>query len=138
MVPPVIAAFDPFAQAIAAQIRKIAEAANNECRAAAEDNRTLAEHLVAVYTKRSQFHSQQIQDLAGWLNQTAGGELNDSETHPIRKVAYESARRNLAFANRNGFKVEVLLPEGGEYIRVTPQTMRGLSDRAGGTVVSID
>ncbi len=125
VVPPVIAAFDPFAQAIAAQIRKIAEAANNECRAAANDNRQLAEHLVAVYTRRSQFHSQQIQDLAGWLNETAGGQLNDSETHPIRAVAYQSALRNLGSGLRNNFKVEILAPEGGEYIRVTPQTMRG-------------
>ncbi len=125
VVPAVIAAFDPFAVAIAAQIKKIAEASNLECRAAAVDNKVLTEHLISVYTKRSQFHSQQMQDIADWLNQTGGGALGDSETHPIRKVVYESARRNLAFANRNGFKIEILQPTGNEYIRLTPQTMKG-------------
>lgn len=125
VVPPVIAAFDPFAVAIASQIRKIAEAANQECRAAAEDNRALAEHLISVYSRRSQFHARQMQEVAQWLNDVGSGELNDSENHPIRKVAFESARRNLALANRDGLKIEVLQPQGGEYIRLNEHRMRG-------------
>jgi hypothetical protein len=125
VVPPVIAAFDPFAVAIAAQIRKIAEAANQECRAAAEDNQALAQHLITVYTRRSQFHAQQMQEISDWLNQVGSGQLNDGEQHPIRKVAYESAIRNLNKTLRNGnLKVEVLQPQGGKYIQLNEHKMR--------------
>jgi len=118
VVPPVIASFDPFARALQAQIRKIADAANEECKAAADDNRILAQHLVDTYTRRSQFHAQQMTAIADWLNEVGGGKLSENETHPIRKVAFESARRNLAFANRDGFEIEILPPAGDEYIRL--------------------
>lgn len=124
VVPPVIASFDPFAVAIASQIRKIAEAANQECRAAAEDNKVLAQHLINVYTQRSQFHANQMQQIAQFLNDTGGGEVADDDSHPIRKVAKESARRNLSLANRDEFQLEIIPPRGGQYIRLINETMR--------------
>lgn len=124
VVPPVIASFDPFAHAIAAQIRKIAEAANQECRAAAQDNRRLAEHLISVYTRRSNFHSQQIRALTEWLNSVGGGKINENASHPINQVAYESARRNLSFANRDNFEIQVLEPQGSEYLRINEHKLR--------------
>jgi hypothetical protein len=108
VVPPVIASFDPFAVAIAAQIRRIADAANQECRAAAEDNRVLAEHLIAVYRQRSQFHFEEAQKIANFLNQAlqpgAGGRFlsRDGETHPIRKIAATTFYNNLSFTNDQG------------------------------------
>lgn len=125
VVPPVIAAFDPFAVALAAQIRRIADAANEECKAAAEDNKILAEHLVSTYTRRSQFHATQMTQIADWLNEVGGGKLSENETHPIRKIAFESARRNLAFANRDGFEIEILPPAGNEYIRLEQNRING-------------
>ena len=123
VVPPVIAAFDPFAVAIAAQIRKIADAANQECRAAANDNRLLAEHLVNVYVQRSQFHANQIREVTGWLNSLGGGPA-EGNGHPIAQAAFQSARRNLSFANRDGFQMEILQPEGGSYLRLNEHQMR--------------
>ncbi len=118
VVPPVIASFDPFARALQAQIRKIADAANEECRAAADDNRILAQHLIDTYSRRTQFHAQQMRQIGDWLNEVGGGQISENDTHPIRKVAYESARRNLAFANRDGFQIEIMPPTGNEYLRL--------------------
>ncbi len=124
-IPPVIASFDPFAIAIQAQIRKINDAAQDECRAAAEDNRILSEHLRDVFTKRSQYHAQQAMDLAAWLNEVGSGTLTDQETNPIRRVAWESATRNLAPAARDNFQMQILLPSGGEYIRLNKHNING-------------
>ncbi len=118
IVPPVIAAFDPFAQAIAAQIRKISEAADQECKAAANDNRILAEHLIATYTARSQFHVKKMKEMEQWMNE--GGNADS----PIRTVAFRSAMNNLALANTST-EFEVLKPRGDKpYIQLTPQPMR--------------
>jgi hypothetical protein len=123
VIPPVIASFDPYAIAIQAQIRAIAEAADQECRAAADDNSTLARHLVSVYTARSRFHSQQMDSLVNWLNELGGGDIFPNQ-HPIARVALESARRNLTFANRDDFQMEILTPRGNEYIRMNEYRMR--------------
>ena len=89
VVPPVIASFDPFAVAIAAQIRKIADAAKQECSAAATDNRRLAEHLISVYTRRSRYHADQMRQISQWLNDLGGGDAANNQ-HPIARVAFES------------------------------------------------
>ncbi len=123
VVPPVIAAFDPFAVAIAAQIRKIADAAKQECAAAANDNRRLAEHLVNVYTRRSRFHADQIREIQGWINEVGGGPA-ESNQHPIAQTAFQTARRNLTLANRDEFRMEILQPSGSEYIRLNENIMR--------------
>ncbi len=122
VVPPVVAGFDPFAVAIAAQIRRIQQAANQECRAAANDNRILAEHLIDVYTRRSQFHAEQVDRLAEHVNQIAEENPTNSR-HPAVQTAFESARRNLALANRDDFQFEILKPEGGEYLRMQQQRL---------------
>lgn len=124
VVPPVIAAFDPFAVAIAAQIRKIADAANQECRAAADDNRILANYLRDVYTKRSQFHAGQMRAMEGFLNEVGSGEVTDGDDNPIRKVAYQSAVRNSTISNRN-FKMEIIEPEGGKYVELNEYKLNG-------------
>jgi hypothetical protein len=67
VVPPVIAQFDPFAHAIAAQIRRIQVEANRECRAAASDNKVLSEYISDVYTRRSRFHANQIEELKNYV-----------------------------------------------------------------------
>jgi hypothetical protein len=123
VVPPVIASFDPFAVAIQSQIRRIADAAKQECSAAAQDNRRLAEHLVNVYTRRSQFHSGQMREVANWINEIGGGNA-EGNRHKAVETAFESARRNLTFANRDGFQMEVLRPAGNEYVRLNQNTMR--------------
>ncbi len=123
VVPPVIASFDPFAVAIAAQIRKIADAAKQECSAAATDNRRLAEHFVNVYTRRSRFHADQIREIVNWLNEVGGGNA-ESNRHPIVQTAFESARRNLTLANRDEFQMTVLQPDGNEYVRLSEHLMR--------------
>ena len=123
VVPPVIASFDPFAVAIAAQIRRIADAAKNECAAAANDNRRLAEHLVNVYTRRSRYHAGQMREIENWINEAGGGNAENNQ-HPMVRTAFESARRNLALANRDDFKMEVLQPSGNQYLRLTENVMR--------------
>lgn len=106
VVPPVIASFDPFAVAIAAQIRRIADAANQECRAAAEDNRVLAEHLIAVYRNRNDFHMDEAKKIESFMNEmVAPGQAfldRDGETHPIRKIAATTFYNNLSFTNDKG------------------------------------
>ncbi|MBI1861710.1 MAG: pilus assembly protein [Deltaproteobacteria bacterium] len=124
VVPPVIASFDPFAVAIAAQIRRIQQAANQECRAAANDNRILVDHLIDVYTRRSQFHANQVRLLSDYVNQIVQENPSDS-SHPAVRTAMESARRNLAMANRDDFRMEILQPEGGELIRLEEQRLNG-------------
>jgi hypothetical protein len=123
VVPPVIASFDPFAVAIAAQIRKIADAAKQECAAAAQDNRRLAEHLVNVYTRRSQFHASQIREIENWINEVGGGNAANNQ-HKAVQTAFETARRNLTLANRDEFEMQVLRPSGNEYIRLNQNVMR--------------
>jgi hypothetical protein len=117
VVPPVIAAFDPFAVAIASQIRQIQVKANQECRAAAADNRILAEHLVNVFRQRARFKADQMRGLADWLNSVARENPN-STNHPLFLTALESAGRNLSRANQDDFKFEILQPQGNEYIRL--------------------
>jgi len=119
VVPPVIAAFDPFVVAIIAQIRQIQVRSNQECRAAAEDNRRLAEHLRDVYVNRSQFHANQISELTQWLNDVAR-EDGDTSNHPLVRTARESFRRNLTLANRDEVEFEILQPQGGQYLQIDP------------------
>lgn len=106
VVPPVIASFDPFAVAIAAQIRRIADAANQECRAAAEDNRVLAEHLIGVYRNRANFHFNEAKQIESFLNDiVAPGQAfldRDGEAHPIRRIAATTFYNNLSFTNDKG------------------------------------
>jgi hypothetical protein len=123
VVPPVIAAFDPFAVAIASQIRSIQQAANRECRAAADDNRLLAEHLVNVYTQRANFHANQIREIQQWLN-SVNGEDPQNSNHPEMQAAYQSALRNLSLSNKDDFKMEVLQPSGGEYVHLEENRAR--------------
>ncbi len=129
VVPPVIAAFDPFVVAISAQIRRIQQAANQECRAAAGDNRVLAEHLVNVYSSRAQFHSQQMQGLADFLNQVASqGPVNQSATqiaNPLVQTAFQSALRNLTLSNRQNVTMEILQPANGQYVNLVPAQLNG-------------
>ncbi len=124
VVPPVIADFDPFAVAIAAQIRKIADAAKQECAAAANDNRRLAEHLVDMYTRRSRTHAERMREIEAWINEAGGGNAENNR-HPMVQVAFESARRNLTLANRDEFQMQVLTPSGNEYVRLNENAMRG-------------
>lgn len=124
VIPPVIATFDPYAYAIQAQIRAIAEAADQECRAAADDNRILAQHLVRTYTARSQFHSDKMNQIADWMNSLGGGDITANQ-HPIARLALQTARRNLTLANRDDFKMEILTPRGNEYVRLNDFRMRG-------------
>lgn len=123
VVPALIASFDPFAVAIQSQIRKIAEAADDECRAAAVDNRVLAQYLADIYTRRSQRLAQQMHQIEDWLNSTGTGNA-EGNNHPSVRAALESARRNTTLANRTDFKMEVLGPSGGEYIRLNEHVMR--------------
>jgi hypothetical protein len=123
VVPPVIAAFDPFAVAIAAQIRKIQEKANQECKAAANDNRRLVEHLIAVYTRRLNFHRNQLKQLEQFLNEVSNENPNSSN-HPVVQAALESARRNLTLSNRDGFRMEIMQPQGNEYVRLDETKLR--------------
>lgn len=129
VVPPVIASFDPFAVAIAAQIRQIQQKANQECRAAANDNRRLVEYLRDTYGARSRFHVQQMRGLEEYLNSVASengnlGRENEGKS-PIVKSAVQSALRNLSFSNRNEFKLNILQPQGGEYIRLEDNITNG-------------
>lgn len=123
VVPPVIATFDPFAVAISAQIASIQRAADQECAAAADDNRILAQHMIQIFTRRSQFHAQQMREMAGWLNEVAQEDPAGSD-HPLVKAAFQSAQRNLALANQDDFKMEILQPRGGEYVRVAEYKTR--------------
>ncbi|MBY0369282.1 pilus assembly protein, partial [bacterium] len=123
VVPPVIADWDPFAVAIAAQIRKIADAGKQECAAAALDNQRLAQHLVNVYTSRSRFHAGQVRELESWINQVGGGNPENIQ-HPIAKVALTTAKNNLTLANRDAFQMQILAPSTGEYVRLNEQDLR--------------
>lgn len=118
VVPPVIAQFDPFAHAIAAQIRRIQVEANRECRAAASDNKVLSEYISDVYTRRSRFHANQIEELKNYVNQIANENITSS--HPAIAASYQTALRNLSISNTDGFKMEILKPTGGEYLRLEP------------------
>ncbi len=123
IVPPVIAGFDPYSVALQAQIRKIADAANEECSAAAADNVRLVTRFNEEYLKRSRDHFQQINDLVEYMNSVGGGTLSDSEANPVRKVMFQSAFNNLALANRDQFKLQILTPQGNRYIGVEPITL---------------
>jgi hypothetical protein len=123
VVPPIVAQFDAFAVAIASQIRAIQVKANQECRAAANDNSDLARHLSAVYAKRSQFHAQQIQVLEDYINQISG-ENPASSTHPAVASAYNSALKNLTLSNSTGnFSMKILQPTGGKLVQLEPHQM---------------
>ncbi len=123
VVPPVIAAFDPFAVAIATQIRRIADAANQECKAAAEDNRTLADHLKSVYAQRSAAHMTQIRAMQSFINGIGSGNAEGND-NPLVGAALESAKRNLTLANREQFQMEILEPSGGQYLSLIEHKMR--------------
>ncbi len=125
IVPPVIAAFDPLAIALRDQIRRIADEANKECAGAANDNEILARHLVNVYARRTRFHTDQMREITSWLNETGSGRLSEGDDHPIRKVAYESATRNLTRANKDEFEIEILPPNGNEFLRMESQSLNG-------------
>lgn len=123
VVPPVIATFDPFAVAISAQISSIQKAADAECVGAADDNRVLAEHFIRTFTRRSQFHSQQMKSLVEWMNNVSQ-ETPQGSSHPLVKSAYQSALKNLELANQDDFKMEILQPRGGEYVRLNEYKTR--------------
>lgn len=123
VVPPVIAAFDPFAVAVTQQISRIQQAAEQECAAAADDNRILAQHLVNVFTARSRFHANQVNELATWLNQVTN-ENPESSDHPVVAAARESARKNLSLANQDEFSIEILQPRTREYIKLEEHVAR--------------
>jgi len=122
VVPPVIASFDPFAVAISRYIGELQKASDRECRAAATDNRALAEHFAAVFARRSEYHLRQIQALQDWMNRV--GNEGQGSDHPLVEAAEESARRNLSLAAQDEFKFEILQPRGREYIRLEPLRMR--------------
>ena len=115
VVPPVIASFDPFAIAIAAQIRQIQKAADQECAAAAQDNQLLAQHLLRVYEGRARFHAGQVNTMVEWLNSIAS-ENPANSNHPLVKAAYQSALKNLSLSNKDGFQFEILQPQGNQYV----------------------
>jgi hypothetical protein len=123
VVPPVIASFDPFAVAISKYIGELQKASDRECRAAATDNRALAQHFINVFSRRSQYHLRQIQELQNWMNEVASE--NESSNHPIVRAAVESARRNLSLAANDEFKLEILQPATRRYLELQPMRMRG-------------
>lgn len=123
VVPPVIAKFDPFSVTIVSQIRRIQKEANEQCRRAADDNRKLAEHLIRVYTARSRFHAQQVEELERHFNSIAG-QNPATNSHPLIKTAYESALRNLVASNAENFRFELLEPRGGRYLALEPYRLR--------------
>ncbi len=142
VIPPVIAAFDPFAVAIAAQIRRIAEASDQECKAAGLDNRVLAEHLVTVYARRAQAHMNQATAMQQFMNGIGSGNA-EGNNNPIVASALASARRNLTVANTEEFQMNVLEPAGGQYLSLIQHQMRAsifyfdFSRPAGGGCVGI-
>ncbi|MCB0418136.1 MAG: pilus assembly protein [Bdellovibrionaceae bacterium] len=125
VIPPVIATFDPFAIAIQAQIGRIQQAANQECRAAANDNRILAQYLVNAYTRRSAFFDRQIAGLEDFMNQVNGITDGEGADHPVVAAAYQSALRNLTRSNTRGFRLEILQPDGGQFLTLNRRTIRG-------------
>lgn len=128
VVPPVIASFDPFAVAIAAQIRRIQQEANRECRAAASDNSRLVQYLIQVFQRRSQFEAQQVSTLTDWLNSVGREDNAATSDHPLIRAAYETARKNLTFSNLQdggGFQMEILQPEGRQYLQLERTDLSG-------------
>ncbi len=120
IVPPVVATFDPFAFAIQSQIRAIQEASNLQCRAGAKENLKLVQHLINTYTQRSQEHRKQIAALVDWLNsvsQQNAMPIGADPNHPLVKTAYQSATRNLTIANKDGFRMDLIKPDG-QYVAV--------------------
>jgi len=122
VVPPVIAAFDPFQVALNAQLNKIRDLSDQQCRDAAHDNTALVNHLIAVYKARSQFHATQIEELEKFLNEElVNDQPSENSQHPLLKSVYETVRRNLSLSNRsNDFKIEVLTPNDRKYVKLSP------------------
>ena len=125
VVPPVIARFDPFAVAIAAQIRRIQQEANRECRAAAGDNRVLAQYMINTYRRRADFKSQQMRRLVEFMNSLSRDTDLSSSDHPAAQAAYQSAIRNLTRSNASDVTVELLAPDGGDFLSVRESRLRG-------------
>lgn len=118
VVPPVIAAFDPFAEAVAAQIREIQRQADIECEHSKEDNEKLVNHLIRTYQARLEGHSRQMEEMRDYINQATQSNFASSD-HPVLASARESARRNLTISNNNSdFKIELLTPEDNQFVQV--------------------
>lgn len=120
VVPPVIADFDPFQRALNAQLTRIRDISDIQCRAGADDNRLLVEHLGSVFQNRSEFHANQIRQLERFLNEEMASESpNAGSRHPLMKSVYETVRRNLSLSMRQGnFKIEVLRPNQNLYLQL--------------------
>ncbi|NBY19598.1 pilus assembly protein [bacterium] len=127
VVPPVIAAFDPFQVALNAQLNRIREIADTQCRAGADDNLALINHLGSVYQNRARFHANQIRELEAFLNEELINEQpSENVQHPLLKSVYETVRRNLSISNRaNNFKIEVLPPNGNKYLELVQYEANG-------------
>ncbi|NBT59415.1 pilus assembly protein [bacterium] len=124
VVPPVLATFDPFSAAIAAQIKEIQRQADIECEQGRDDNERMVQHLLDIFAKpgtdlggfryrgdRARFHESQMTAVEDFINQAAQ-ENPMSSTNPILAAARESATRNLTDSNLNGeFKMELLAPK---------------------------
>lgn len=120
IVPPVVATFDPFAYAIQSQIRAIQEASNLQCRAGAKENIKLVQHLINTYTQRSREHKRQITALVDWMNSVSQQNAmveGSNPDHPLVKTAFQSAFKNLTLANKDGFRMDLIKPNG-EYLAV--------------------
>jgi len=124
VVPPVIAAFDPFQVALNQQLNRIRQIANTQCQAGAEDNLALVQHLESVYKNRARFHANQIRNLESFLNEDLINEQpGENARHPILKTVYETVRRNLSRSNRiPNFDIEVLRPNDNKYLELTDYT----------------
>lgn len=120
VVPPVIAAFDPFQIALNQQLNRIREIADTQCRAGAEDNLALVNHLASVYQNRARFHANQVRELETFLNEELVNEQpSENARHPLLKSVYETVRRNLSLSNRaNDFQIQVLRPNDNKYLEL--------------------
>lgn len=130
VVPPVLATFDPFSQAIAAQIKEIQRQADIECEQGRDDNERMVQHLLDIFAKpgtyfggfryrgdRASFHASQMKTIEDFINQVAQ-ENPMSSSHPVLATARESATRNLTSSNLNGdFKLEIINPRESTYVK---------------------
>lgn len=124
VVPPVIASFDPFSRAIAAQIKEIQRQADIECNQGKVDNERLVRHLVRVFGANSpqnegirpDFHRRQMEALRDFMNEAAAENNPESSSHPLLQTARNSALFNLTESNQNEFKFEILQPQEGKFI----------------------
>jgi hypothetical protein len=131
VVPPVLATFDPFSIAIAAQIKEIQRQADIECEQGRDDNERMVQHLLDIFAKpgtylggfryrgdRARFHESQMKAIESFINQAAQ-ESPMTSSHPVLAAARESALRNLTDSNLNGeFQLEILAPKESTYVKL--------------------